>query len=100
MVTHLAGAEIRYLLDIYKGKNDDSELIPLLYSLLGDIVNFLVSNEEEALGLGDKSLTSIRKALFETFLAVGSFLSDRWVNHGTYHSVFFVKKMKGKFLRI
>ncbi|KAI8900220.1 hypothetical protein BC833DRAFT_301749 [Globomyces pollinis-pini] len=78
MITHLAGAEIRFILDSTKKdiSENDNESLPLLYSLLEGVVQYLVV--EDSVQLGEKVLESLKNALYETYLAVASFLSERW----------------------
>ncbi|KAJ3325025.1 hypothetical protein HDV06_005614 [Boothiomyces sp. JEL0866] len=77
MTTHLAGAEARVVLDSTTTdlKSDELEALPLYYSLLENIIGFLVSDK---CMLDESILKSIQKALFETFISIAAFLSDRW----------------------
>ena len=79
MVAHLAGAEIRFMLDTSTEilSERDRESLPMLYSILETIIKLLL-DDTKALALGDKILESIRKALYETFLSVAAFLAERW----------------------
>ncbi|KAJ3251591.1 hypothetical protein HK103_002235 [Boothiomyces macroporosus] len=77
MCTHLIGAEARVILDSTTEdlQKDELETLPLFYSFLENIITFLVSDECK---LEESLLKSIQKALFETFISIAAFLSDRW----------------------
>lgn len=79
MLTHLACAEVRVILDSTTPdlEPESNEFLPLYYSLLENIIKSLIN--DDLVDLQHKELESIRKALYETFLAVAAFLSERWV---------------------
>jgi hypothetical protein len=71
MVTHLVCAELRVALD---SSDINDGRLQLHYSLLENIIRFLVTNGKV---LAQTVLGSIRKAMAETYLAVADFLSER-----------------------
>ena len=81
IIVHLAGAEIRFMLDTTSRdiSENEKQSLPLLFSLLQETIKVLI--DEDLCPDMDRSLdfvSSLKTSLHDTFMATSAFLAERW----------------------